>query len=162
MIKSILYLLNRFYPSVFVFKLIHLHDYNGRWVMDSDPRIKRVRRYLEWSMYLYTDLWLVFIKCFRPFWLFIIIHYDRDWYNPKKKDRLWMQIALGYGIPLIISIFTLIVEFTSPRCAIYRPRFGEETCFFSGRITFASWNIYLQISIIMYIQILSSLNVVSI
>ena len=102
-----------------------------------------------------------FLVKYFMFLLVSIFHYYRDWYNPKKKDRLLMQIASGYGIPLIISIFTLIVEFTSPRCAIYRPRFGEETCFFSGRITFASWNIYLQISI-MYMQILSSLNVISI
>ena len=62
-----------------------------------------------------------------------VFHYYRDWYNPKKKDRLLIEIASGYGIPLIISFLTLIVEISSPRCAIYKPRFGEETCFFSGK-----------------------------
>ena len=43
-----------------------------------------------------------------------------------------MLVGLSYGLPLIVSFLTVIVEFGSPKCASYRPRFGEETCFFSG------------------------------
>jgi hypothetical protein len=47
------------------------------------------------------------------------------------------EVLTGYLAPLIITALTLIVEFSSPRCASYRPRFGEETvlpdnCFFAG------------------------------
>ena len=52
----------------------------------------------------------------------------------KKKYRYNCEVACGYAVPLVISLLTIIVEFASPRCAIYRPRFGEETCFFSGNI----------------------------
>jgi len=43
-----------------------------------------------------------------------------------------MLVGLSYGLPLIVSFLTVIVEFGAPQCASYRPRFGEETCFFSG------------------------------
>ena len=46
-----------------------------------------------------------------------------------------MLVGLSYGLPLIVSLLTVIVEFgynENTKCASYRPRFGEETCFFSG------------------------------
>ena len=52
--------------------------------------------------------------------------------NPSNSKRYKMLVGLSYGLPLIVSLLTVIVEFGSPKCASYRPRFGEETCFFSG------------------------------
>ena len=48
-----------------------------------------------------------------------------------------MLVGLSYGLPLIVSLLTVIVEFgynENTKCASYRPRFGEETCFFSGNV----------------------------
>ena len=52
--------------------------------------------------------------------------------NPSNSKRYKMLVGLSYGLPLIVSFLTVIVEFGAPQCASYRPRFGEETCFFSG------------------------------
>jgi hypothetical protein len=45
----------------------------------------------------------------------------------------------SYGLPLLWFLLTAIVEFTAPKCASYRPKFGERTewkqenaCFFTG------------------------------
>ena len=39
---------------------------------------------------------------------------------------------MSYGFPAFVSLCTLIAEYSSPRCATFRPRFGEEGCFFAG------------------------------
>jgi len=84
----------------------------------------------------------------------IQIHESKgDWYNPKKKDRLLIEVASGYAVPLIISFLTLIVEFSSPRCAMYKPRFGEETCFFSGTESKVIW-FFLPLGILLLINLL--------
>ena len=52
--------------------------------------------------------------------------------NPSNSKRYKILVGCSYGLPLIVTILTLIVEFGAPQCASYRPRFGEESCFFSG------------------------------
>ena len=42
----------------------------------------------------------------------------------------------GYGAPLLVCFLTAVTEFSAPRCAIYRPRFGEKTCFFAGILAY--------------------------
>ena len=42
----------------------------------------------------------------------------------------------GYGAPLVVFFLTAVTEFSAPRCAIYRPRFGEKTCFFTGNLAY--------------------------
>ena len=37
------------------------------------------------------------------------------------------HLALGYGLPAIWTLVTLTVEMTGPRCADYKPRFGERS-----------------------------------
>ena len=37
----------------------------------------------------------------------------------------------GYVIPLVITIMTLITEFSAPECSNYKPRFSEDNCFFA-------------------------------
>ena len=41
---------------------------------------------------------------------------------------------VGYGLPLMVCFLTAVTEFSASRCAIYRPRFGEKTCFFTGNL----------------------------
>ena len=55
-----------------------------------------------------------------------------------------MLVGVSYSLPLILSFLVAVVEFTAPKCASYRPRFGEETCFFSGN----SSKIYSTITIL--------------
>ena len=50
--------------------------------------------------------------------------------------RYRFEIIGGYGFPLIISLLTVIVEFAAERCSHFRPRFGEEHCFFAGKVHF--------------------------
>ena len=54
--------------------------------------------------------------------------------NPSNSTRYRILVGCSYGLPLIVSLLTIIVEFGAPQCASYRPRFGEESCFFSGNI----------------------------
>ena len=39
-------------------------------------------------------------------------------------DRFALRVALCYIIPGLITLVTLIVEFTAPRCSSFRPKFG--------------------------------------
>merc|ERR1711994_1030806 len=55
--------------------------------------------------------------------------------NPSNSKRYKILVGCSYGLPLIVTLLTLIVEFGAPQCASYRPRFGEESCFFSGKIS---------------------------
>ena len=52
--------------------------------------------------------------------------------NPSNSKRYKILVGCSYGLPLVVSLLTIIVEFGAPQCASYRPRFGEESCFFSG------------------------------
>ena len=50
----------------------------------------------------------------------------------RPENRYRIQILVGYGIPLLFIILTGIVEATGPVCSKWRPRFNEQSCFFSG------------------------------
>ena len=52
--------------------------------------------------------------------------------RPPNAKRYRMNMVTGYALPLIISFCTLITEFSADECALYRPRFNEETCFFAS------------------------------
>ena len=54
--------------------------------------------------------------------------------HPSNSKRYKILVGCSYGLPLIVSTLTVIVEFSAPKCASYRPRFGEESCFFSGKL----------------------------
>ena len=42
------------------------------------------------------------------------------------------QVLTGYGLPAIWSLVTATVEMTGPRCADYKPRFGERSVRFQA------------------------------
>ena len=42
------------------------------------------------------------------------------------------NVVIGYSIPSVITLLTLIAEMSLGRCAWGKPRFGEESCFFAG------------------------------
>jgi hypothetical protein len=49
--------------------------------------------------------------------------------------RYRIQMLCGYGVPLVVTTLTGIVEATGDQCADFRPRFGEENqCFFSSKL----------------------------
>ena len=35
------------------------------------------------------------------------------------------HLVIGYGLPAVLSAVTAAVEFSGPKCAFYKPRFGE-------------------------------------
>ena len=51
-----------------------------------------------------------------------------------------MLVAFSYISSLLIALITVIVEFASPKCAPYRPKFaivtpnGVGSCFFNGKV----------------------------
>ena len=53
--------------------------------------------------------------------------------NPANQKRYRKMMIIGYTCPTLIVLFTLIAEFAAPECALLRPRFGEEACFFTGK-----------------------------
>ena len=57
-------------------------------------------------------------------------------FNNQKGGRLRWEIMFGYGLPLMVCLLTAVTEISAPRCAIYRPRFGEKTCFFTGNLAY--------------------------
>ena len=64
------------------------------------------------------------------FSLIIYTYFHRNIGRPENRYRI--QILVGYGIPLLFIILTGIVEAIGPVCSKWRPRFNEQSCFFSG------------------------------
>ena len=46
--------------------------------------------------------------------------------------RYKRNVAIGYSVPIAITLLTLMVELSLEKCARGKPRFGEEACFFAG------------------------------
>ena len=67
-------------------------------------------------------------------------------------------MVLGYAFPTMVSIGTLTAEYLAPKCASFRPRFGEEGCFFAGCPPNYNLNAYINIYI-MYIYIYLIINI---
>merc|ERR1719376_1235415 len=54
-------------------------------------------------------------------------------------NSILKQILVGYGVPLLIVLVTIIVEVSAPTCASYNPRFGHKTCLFFGKLDKFLW-----------------------
>ena len=52
------------------------------------------------------------------------------------KKRFWIEVVIGYFIPALITLFTYLTATFSEKCSMFNPRFGEQTCFFSGIFSF--------------------------
>ena len=48
------------------------------------------------------------------------------------KKRYTILCSISYGVPILLLIITGIFEALGLRCSIWRPRFNEELCFFTG------------------------------
>ena len=57
--------------------------------------------------------------------------------NPK---RYLKEVICGYSVPLLFLIMTGIAESSLDQCSKYRPRFNEQSCFFSGIYDFKHWS----------------------
>ena len=53
--------------------------------------------------------------------------------NKGGRNRLIKMVIVGYGAPAVISFITVIIEMFGRKCDPFRPRFGEEGCFFAGK-----------------------------
>ena len=58
------------------------------------------------------------------------IYFHRGY--PENQKRYRKTMVLGYAFPTMVSIGTLVAEYLAPKCASFRPRFGEDGCFFAG------------------------------
>lgn len=82
--------------------------------------------------------------------------------RPSSEKRYRIEMLCGYLLPLFVTLSTLIVEIWAPRCASYRPRFGERHCFFTDPVSKAIW-FFLPIGLMLCINgILFSMTVVTI
>lgn len=59
---------------------------------------------------------------------------------------------MAYLVPLLISLITLFVELFADRCAIFKPRFTETGCFFSGNTSKIIW-LYTPIALSLFFSI---------
>ena len=49
-----------------------------------------------------------------------------DMNNILKNNGLTAKhLVIGYALPAVLSAVTATVEFSGPKCAFYKPRFGE-------------------------------------
>merc|ERR1712061_668550 len=62
-----------------------------------------------------------------------------------------LRVALCYIIPGLITLVTLIVEVSAPRCAAVRPKFGTRSCHFYGGVDKFVW-LYLPILVLLLIN----------
>lgn len=70
---------------------------------------------------------------------------------PSSDTKYIRTVIYSYLIPLVIIILTLIVEYTAPECASFRPRFGEISCLFTDKTSKAIW-LFLPISMMLAIN----------
>ena len=53
---------------------------------------------------------------------------------------MWYELAASYGLSLLISLITGIVEASAPLCSEIAPNFGKTSCFFHGMYCFKNPN----------------------
>jgi len=53
------------------------------------------------------------------------------WKSPSNPRRYLKQVICGYSVPTIFLIMTGIAEASLGQCSRFRPRFNEQSCFFS-------------------------------
>jgi len=66
-------------------------------------------------------------------------------------DGFTKRVALCYIVPGLITLLTLIVELTAPRCASVRPKFGTKSCHFYGGVDKFLW-LYLPILLLLLVN----------
>ena len=59
------------------------------------------------------------------------IFFCRTSYQQSKK-RYIIACLVSYGLAIALLIVTGIIEASASRCSVWKPRFNEENCFFSG------------------------------
>ena len=52
--------------------------------------------------------------------------------SPSNPRRYRKQVICGYSVPMLFLILTGIAEASLGQCSRFRPRFNEQSCFFSG------------------------------
>jgi len=109
--------------------------------------------------FLATFTWMTIMS----YEIFKQIHGMSHMIGGHNSNSILKQILVGYGVPLLIVVLTLIVELSAPRCASYNPRFGHKSCLFFGKLDKFLWLygpilLMLVINTVMFIYI--TINVV--
>ena len=73
------------------------------------------------------------LVCSVPRFSFFYLKFRQSMQNPK---RYLKEVICGYSVPLLFLIMTGIAESSLGHCSKYRPRFNEQSCFFSGSYEF--------------------------
>ena len=68
---------------------------------------------------------------------FFYLKFRQSMQNPKRYRK---EVICGYSVPLLFLIMTGIAESSLDQCSKYRPRFNEQSCFFSGIYDFKHWS----------------------
>jgi len=85
--------------------------------------------------------------------IFKQIHGMSHFVGRHNSSSIMKQIVIGYGVPLLVVLVTVIVELTAPRCSSYSPRFGHKSCLFFGKLDKFLW-LYLPILVMLIINTL--------
>ena len=112
----------RFLNAVLFLGGIHIDDYYEHWNVVQD--------YVSY-MYYNGHLQLLIKLDYKLHSHSLMM--SNFYFRGKTHERRYrFLMAFGYTFPTVISLFTLLTEFVAPECASYKPRFGEERCFFAG------------------------------
>ena len=72
--------------------------------------------------FLATFTWMTIMS----YEIFKQIHGMSHFVGRHNSSSIMKQIVIGYGVPLLVVLVTVIVELTAPRCSSYSPRFGHK------------------------------------
>ena len=67
--------------------------------------------------------------------------------SPSNPRRYRKQVICGYSVPTLFLTMTGIAEASLSQCSRFRPRFNEQSCFFSGIFAFKNCSFDFQIAI---------------
>ena len=67
--------------------------------------------------------------------------------SPSNPRRYRKAVICGYSVPTLFLTMTGIAEASLSQCSRFRPRFNEQSCFFSGIFAFQTCSFDFQIAI---------------
>ena len=76
--------------------------------------------------------------------LFFFLKFRKSPSNPRRYRK---QVICGYSVPTLFLTMTGIAEASLSQCSRFRPRFNEQSCFFSGNFAFQTCSFDFQIAI---------------
>ena len=121
--KTVILIHLRFFRSILFLGYIHADDSNEHRNMES----VKVCYKLQDTLYCCN-----INKTISNYFSLHIIWFLLIRGNPANDKRYRNTMILGYACPSTIVVVTAITELVAPDCAPFKPRFGEDGCFFAG------------------------------